>query len=311
MNGLERLTLAGHQGISLVANRAGPQNGPPVLLLHGGGQTRHAWEKTARRLADAGYRAIYPDQRGHGDSAWHEEGDYAFTDYAADLAALLRAIIDEGGRRPVVVGASLGGFAAILSEGDLAPGLMRALVLVDITPRVSLDGVAKVHGFMRERAREGFVSLADAADAVARYLPHRQRPPTAEGLRKNLRQRADGRFYWHWDPKFIDGPRPAGHEREKASVQIAAAAARLSCPVLLVRGARSELIEDVHVREYQDVVPHGTVIDVRDAGHMVAGDRNDVFGDAVIAYLGGLEDGIPAAPGAVNGKSGLPSAGTR
>jgi len=311
MNGPERLTLAGHQGISLVANRAGPQNGPPVLLLHGGGQTRHAWEKTARRLADAGYRTIYPDQRGHGDSAWHEEGDYAFIDYAADLAALLRAIIDEGGRRPVVVGASLGGFAAILSEGDLAPGLMRALVLVDITPRVSLDGVAKVHGFMRARASEGFVSLADAADAVARYLPHRQRPPTAEGLRKNLRQRADGRFYWHWDPKFIDGPRPAGHEREKATVQIAAAAARLSCPVLLVRGARSELIEDVHVREYQDLVPHGTVIDVRDAGHMVAGDRNDVFGDAVIAYLGGLEDGIPAAPGAVNGKSGLPSAGPR
>ena len=299
-----RLTLSGHQGISLVANHAGPQNGPPVLLLHGGGQTRHAWEKTARRLADAGYRVIYPDQRGHGDSAWHEQGDYAFIDYAADLAVLLHAIIDEGGRRPVVVGASLGGFAAILSEGDLAPGLMRALVLVDITPRVNLDGVAKVHGFMRERTREGFVSLADAADAVAQYLPHRQRPPTAEGLRKNLRQRADGRFYWHWDPRFIDGPRPAGHEREKVTVRLAEAAARLSCPVLLVRGARSELIEDEHVREYQDLVPHGTVIDVRDAGHMVAGDRNDVFGDAIVGYLGALDEEKPVTPGALNGGSG-------
>jgi len=304
MNGPDRLTLSGHQGISLVANQTGPENGPPILLLHGGGQTRHAWEKTARRLADAGYRVIYPDQRGHGDSAWHEEGHYAFIDYAADLAILLRAIIDEGGRRPVVVGASLGGFAAILSEGDLAPGLMRALVLVDITPRVNLDGVAKVHGFMRERTREGFVSLADAADAVAQYLPHRQRPPTAEGLRKNLRQRADGRFYWHWDPRFIDGPRPAGHEREKATVRLAEAAARLSCPVLLVRGARSELIEDEHVREYQDLVPHGTVIDVRDAGHMVAGDRNDIFGDAVITYLGALDETNPVTPGALNGGSG-------
>ncbi len=302
MNGPDGVTLVGHQGISLVANHAGPQDGPPVLLLHGGGQTRHAWEKTARRLADAGYRAIYPDLRGHGDSAWHEEGHYAFIDFAADLAALLRSIIAEGGRRPVVVGASLGGFAAILSEGDLAPGLMRALVLVDVTPRVNLDGVAKVQGFIRERAREGFVSLADAADAVARYLPHRQRPPTAEGLRKNLRRRADGRFYWHWDPKVIDGPRPAGHERDKAMVRIAAAAARLSCPVLLVRGARSELVEDAHVREFQDLVPHGTVIDVRDAGHMVAGDKNDVFGDAVIAYLGGLEEAGPVA--AVAGDSG-------
>jgi len=295
MNVPERLILAGHQGISLVADGLGPQDGPPVLLLHGGGQTRHAWEKTAIRLAGAGYRAIYPDQRGHGDSAWHEEGHYAFIDYAADLASLLRSILDEGGRQPVVVGASLGGFAAILSEGELASGLMRALVLVDVTPRVNLDGVAKVQGFMRERAREGFISLADAADAVARYLPHRRRPPSAEGLRKNLRQRADGRFYWHWDPKFIDGPRPAGHERDKAMVQISAAATRLSCPVLLVRGARSELVEDVHVREFQALVPHGTVIDVRDAGHMVAGDRNDVFGDAVIAYLGGLEEEDPAA----------------
>ncbi len=295
MNRTDRLTLPGDEGISLVANHAGPRDGPPVLLLHGGGQTRHAWEKTARRLAEDGYRAIYPDQRGHGDSAWHEEGHYAFIDYAADLALLLRAIVEEGGRRPVVVGASLGGFAAILSEGDLAPGLMRALVLVDITPRVNLDGVARIHAFMRERASEGFVSLGHAADAVARYLPHRQRPPTAEGLRKNLRQRANGRFYWHWDPRFIDGPRPAGHDRDKMTVRISAAAARLSCPVLLVRGARSELIEDEHVREFQELVPHGTVIDVRDAGHMVAGDRNDVFGDAVIAYLGKLEDGDSVA----------------
>jgi pimeloyl-ACP methyl ester carboxylesterase len=296
MSGSQHFALVGDQNISLAANFAGPENGPPVLLLHGGGQTRHAWEKTARRLADVGYRAIYPDQRGHGDSAWHEDGHYAFIDYAADLAALLRAIIAQSGRRPVVVGASLGGFAAILSEGDLAPGLMRALVLVDITPRVNLDGVARIHGFMRERAYEGFFSLADAADAVARYLPHRQRPPTAEGLRKNLRQRADGRFYWHWDPRFIDGPRPAGHERDKVTVRIVTAAKRLSCPVLLVRGARSELIEDEHVREFQELVPHGTVVDVRDAGHMVAGDRNDAFGDAVIAYLGGLEELGPALP---------------
>lgn len=197
----------------------------------------------------------------------------------------------------------------MLSEGELAPGLMRALVLVDVTPRVSLDGVARIRGFMGERARQGFSSLAEAADAVARYLPHRKRPPTAEGLRKNLRQRADGRFYWHWDPKFIDGPRAAGQDREKATNRITAAAARLSCPVLLVRGARSELVEDAHVREFQDLVRHGTVIDVRDAGHMVAGDKNDVFGDAVIAYLGGLEEENPAA--AVNGGAGPGSADPR
>ncbi|MFX5756793.1 alpha/beta fold hydrolase, partial [Acinetobacter baumannii] len=49
-----------------------------ALLLHGGGQTRHAWRATARKLAERGFTAVPVDQRGHGDSAWVDSGHYSF-----------------------------------------------------------------------------------------------------------------------------------------------------------------------------------------------------------------------------------------
>lgn len=165
---------------------------PPVLLLHGGGQTRHAFAGTAGRLAEEGFTAVTVDQRGHGDSAWPEDGAYAFADFATDASVLSRTIERETGGRPVAVGASLGGIAALLALGR-DPGAFAGLVLVDVTPRMDPAGVAQVQGFMRSRAREGFASIEEAAEAVTAYLPHRPRPRSLDGLRKNLRRDDDGR----------------------------------------------------------------------------------------------------------------------
>ena len=108
--------FTGAAGNRLVANEIG--HGPrSALLLHGGGQTRHAWAKTAHRLADAGWRVVAVDQRGHGDSAWVSDGSYAFPDYAADAAAVASAIAAPHEPAPVAVGASLGGIAALLALG--------------------------------------------------------------------------------------------------------------------------------------------------------------------------------------------------
>jgi pimeloyl-ACP methyl ester carboxylesterase len=59
----------------------------------------------------------------------------------------------------------------------------------------------------------------------------------------------------------------------------------LRLPVLLVRGARSELVTDAHVEEFLSLVPQAEYADVKGAGHMVAGDRNDAFADAVVSFL--------------------------
>jgi pimeloyl-ACP methyl ester carboxylesterase len=263
--------------------------GDAVLLLHGGGQTRHAWRKTAQDIARTGRTAYAVDQRGHGDSDWIASGDYKFSDFAADARVIADTLTARSGKPPSVIGASLGGMAALLAEGaaeNEGRNVFSALVLVDITPRVDPAGVDKVQGFMRAHAREGFGSVAEAADAVAKYLPHRPRPRSHDGLKKNLRLAPDGRWRWHWDPRFMEERGPS--MREETQAALIAAARRLKIPALLVRGASSELVQEAHAREFLELVPHAEMTDVSGARHMVAGDRNDSFSAAILDFMGRL-----------------------
>jgi len=281
----------GAAGNRLVADVFG-DSGPPVLLLHGGGQTRHAWTKTAQAIARQGYTAYALDQRGHGDSEWIADGAYAFADFAADAKTVAAELTRRAGVKPIVIGASLGGIAALLaesqSEREGGANMFSALVLVDITPHVDHTGVAKVLGFMRANAEQGFASIAEAAQAVAEYLPQRPRPKSHEGLKKNLRQSLDGRWRWHWDPRFLEGPRAVGANRSAVEAALVEAARRIQVPALLVRGASSELVKEAHAKEFLDLVPHADYVDVSGARHMVAGDRNDQFADAVLSFIGRL-----------------------
>jgi pimeloyl-ACP methyl ester carboxylesterase len=291
----------GASGNTLVGDVYG-EEGPPVLLLHGGGQTRHAWKKTGDLIARLGRVAYAIDQRGHGDSEWVADGAYQYTDFAADARVLGDTLAERSGVRPAVVGASLGGMAALL--GNSQPGTSQgqspgkssgetqhfsALVLVDITPRVDVEGVSKIQGFMRAQLREGFGSIAEAADAVAAYLPHRPRPRSHEGLKKNLRLHPDGRWRWHWDPRFLEGNRRIGAGSEEVERALVSAAKRVTIPALLVRGASSELVQEEHAKDFLKLVPHASYVDVSGARHMVAGDRNDQFAKAIETFLSNLK----------------------
>jgi pimeloyl-ACP methyl ester carboxylesterase len=272
------LELSGLSGLRLRAAAFGAEGAPPVLLLHGGGQTRHAWGGTAEALAEDGWGPLAVDLRGHGESDWAPDGDYAFESFAADVAALALACPSP----PVLVGASLGGIASLLAVGyHAAPA--RALVLVDVAPRIELAGAQRIMAFMTAQP-EGFASLEEVADAVAGYLPHRERPRDLGGLAKNLRRGDDGRLRWHWDPRFMtsDGPRVAGTDYTE---RMDAAARALRIPTLLVRGRLSDLLSEAGAQHFLELVPHARYADVSGAGHMVAGDRNDRFTKAVRDFL--------------------------
>jgi pimeloyl-ACP methyl ester carboxylesterase len=154
----KRIEFKGAEENALIADQYGT-GGQPVILLHGGGQTRHSWAAAAERIAALGHVVYSVDQRGHGESAWVPSGNYMFVHFAQDLVALCRQVIAKHGAKPVVVGASLGGFAGMLAEGAEAPGNQAALVLVDITPRVDMDGVYKILGFMGDKVEEGLARL--------------------------------------------------------------------------------------------------------------------------------------------------------
>lgn len=283
-----QVEFIGSEGNRLIADQYGSR-GQPVVFLHGGGQTRHSWDLAAARVAEQGHVVYCLDQRGHGESDWVASGNYNFSDFAADLVTVSDTVAEKHGARPVLVGASLGGLAGMLAEGAQRPGGLAALVLVDITPRMDVGGVGRILGFMGERMTEGFESVEEAADAIERYLPSRKRPGDLSGLSKNLRLHADGRYRWHWDPKFIGLKQNQDVATgEEIQLKMLEAASKLSLPVLLVRGRNSELVSPEHVREFQSLVPHSQFVDIENAGHMVAGDRNDVFAEAVQNFLNKL-----------------------
>ena len=266
-------------GVTLVADRWEPASARKgiVLLLHGGGQTRHSWQRTGIRLADNGWCALAIDARGHGDSEWAEDGDYGSNAHARDLVAVA-AGLDEP---PVLVGASMGGMASLLAQGD--HGIGRALVLVDITPRAEPGGLAKITSFM-ESGLAGFDTLDDALDAVVAYNPHRRRPPRVEGLRKNLRLR-DGRWYWHWDPRMITYRENTDDHAAVREARARAAARAVRVPTLLIRGAQSDVVSADGARDLLELIPSARHIDVGGAGHMVSGDDNDLLSGGLLDFL--------------------------
>jgi len=281
MAGPTALEFAGRDGLRIVGDLRG-DHGAPVVFLHGGGQTRHSWGDTAVEVARRGWRTLALDARGHGESEWSATGDYRLEAFAEDLRLVLGYLDGP----PVLVGASLGGLTAILLTGELAPGTARAVVLVDIVPDMEEAGAQRIGAFMVERAEAGFSSLEEVADAVAAYNPHRARPTDLSGLRKNLRERG-GRFYWHWDPRFMFAAGGSGPMEILDVDRMHVAAARMveETPVMLVRGRVSDLVSVEKAAAFCARFPAVEFADVSGAGHMVAGDRNDAFTVAVVEFL--------------------------
>jgi non-heme chloroperoxidase len=276
-----------NDGIRLTGERwRGHPGEDIVVLLHGGGQTRHSWKSTALRLARDGRTALVLDARGHGDSDWDPGKDYTLDAFVSDLVAL----VDMLDGPPVLVGASLGGITSLVAAGEY-PGLARGLVLVDIVVRPEAAGVARIASFMHAH-HDGFASLEDVAEAIAAYNPARKRPSNLDGLRKNVRLHDDGRWYWHWDPTFMqidkEPVRDADPDRR------AKAAARIDVPTLIVRGRHSDVVSDAGMAEMKRLIPHAATVDVDAAGHMVAGDDNDVFTASLEQFLVSV-DSHPAA----------------
>jgi pimeloyl-ACP methyl ester carboxylesterase len=268
-------------GIRLEAEVWGSDDGVPVLLAHGGGQSRLAWRETAVRLAGAGFFAVAVDLRGHGGS--DRAADYSLTAFRDDIVSLAQRL-----GRPALVGASLGGQSSLLAEGETDGGVARALVLVDVAPTLEPDGVRRIMAFM-ERHLDGFASLDEAVEAVIAYQPHRPARPDAGGLRRYLREGTDRRLYWHWDPAFL---RQARSHIDLVWERATAAARGVSVPTLLVRGGRSDVLGPAGVEELCRLIPHAEVRDIAEAHHMVAGDENDAFTATVLEFLR-LKSGPP------------------
>ena len=272
----------GQGGLKIAADVWGSDNKKLVILLHGGGQTRHAWGETGKKLAEAGYHSVALDLRGHGDSEWHSDADYTIKAYKEDLVSIIKEI-----NKPAsLIGASLGGMASLLLAGDeVNSNLCTALIMVDIGIYPDPAGSDRIVSFMLS-GEAGFESLEDVAKSISDYLPHRQKPKDLQGLKKNLRLKEDGKYYWHWDPRFIRR-RPGLRDKGYFDLQLKAAQ-KVVVPTLLMRGALSDVVTMEDVEYFLSVIGHAKFVEIEKAAHMIAGDRNDGFAEEAIKFLRSL-----------------------
>ncbi|MEM7708897.1 MAG: alpha/beta hydrolase [Pseudomonadota bacterium] len=246
---------------------------PPVLLLHGGGQTGWSWRKTAHSLVQQEWQCLVPDLRGHGKSAFAD--GYQLDHFAADVGYVTDQLCKTP---PVAVGASLGGVSALMAQAERP--MLRALVLVDIVPDWESNGIEQIIAFLKSYP-EGFASVDEAQQAIAKYLPHRSRPADATGLKNNLRQR-NGRWHWHWDPKLLAA---VTQHVAQWPERITRACRSISIPTLLISGERSEVVSERGAKRLLELIPHAQHVVIKDAHHMVAGDSNQPFTAAVLDFL--------------------------
>lgn len=270
----------GDDDLTLIADEwnrgvADPER-PTILMLHGGGQNRLSWKNTGQVLADSGLHVVALDARGHGDSDRAPNGEYSLNRMVRDAAAVVSQI----GRPVALIGASMGGMTGILLAQQLGPQVVSKLVLVDVVPRFEQAGTSRIANFM-SRHVHGFDTLEQAADAIADYLPHRQRPRNLDGLKKNLRHH-NGRWHWHWDPAFVT----SASDEPFADVDVLEQAAiSLSIPILLIRGKLSDVVSEQGVTDFLAKVPRAEFVELSDAGHTAAGDDNDAFSAAVVSFV--------------------------
>ncbi|MET0256525.1 MAG: alpha/beta hydrolase [Luteibacter sp.] len=277
-----KASLVSIDGIALATQRWHGERSPALLFAHGFGQTRHAWNGAARALAAEGFDATTFDARGHGESERVPRGDYHMEQFVADLLTVAAESRSADGRAPVLVGASMGGLLGLVAAGEAAGDApFSALILVDITPRWETAGVERILGFMRAHP-DGFASYDEAASAVEAYLPQRRERKTESQLKPLLRPGPDGRLRWHWDPALLDG---LIAESERYQPRLFEAAAKVTVPVLLISGTRSDVVSSHTVDEFLRLVPHARHVALHDATHMVAGDANDAFTREIAAFM--------------------------
>ena len=223
----------GASGNRLVASEMGAA-GHPVLLLHGGGQTRHAWSRTARRLAEAGYHALALVQRGHGDSAWAPDADYTTAAFLADLEGFAAHL---GWDRFTLMGLSMGGINAITFAGT-HPEQVARLVIVDVGPEINQAGVEAIRRFVSGGPEE--IDSFDEFVALAhRFNPRRSIENIRERLSHNLRRQPNGKWTWKFDRVFRDPERV----RPRDSAALWELVGKIRAPSLIVRVEHSDVLD--------------------------------------------------------------------
>jgi len=268
------LSIPAADGLHLAADGYGPEAAPAIFLAHGGAQCRHVWADTARFLAAGGHRAVTLDLRGHGDSDRARPPRYDPWDFARDFGAAARWWRTAHGHAPHFVGASLSGAAGLIAAGLLSTDVFASLTLVDSTPRINTGALDKAKHIFAQGIEEGFATMEQAARVAAL-------PPERARVEQLMREGADGRWRWRWDPALVG----LFHHNDEVRRQCEEAARHLTMPAHLIRAELSDFVDDATTAALLALAPHVQVTIMPQARHVVTGDPEGRYARAILAFV--------------------------
>lgn len=238
---------------------------PELVLLHGGGQNAHTWDTVAMAL---GRPLIAIDLPGHGHSDGSIRGAASLAEVGADIATVVRRLAPHAA---AVVGMSLGGLTT-LALYDVAPELVRRIVLVDVLPSRDDAATAVIGKFINGPA--SFPDFDELLKRTMEFNPTRSESSLRRGILHNALQQADGTWVWrHSRNRDIvpEAPTTDADERSEAMWRIIE---RVQVPMLLARGMESSsILRDEHEAELRRRQPAARIEHVEGAGHSIQGDR--------------------------------------
>lgn len=237
---------------------------PRLVLVHGGAQNAHTWDTVALAL---GVPLVALDLAGHGHSDWRDDGLYSHENLADDVAIAIELLAPHA---RAVVGMSLGGLTA-LAVAHRAPHLVKHLVFVDITPGVNAQKAKAVIDFVN--GPQSFASFDELLARTKEHNPTRSESSLRRGILHNAHQLADGSWQWRYDRR--------GHARSTTVDQQNAdqfsglwdAISELACPLLVVRGGLSPVVDDADIAEVKRRKASAEIVMVEGARHSIQGDR--------------------------------------
>jgi esterase len=254
----------------------GVKGRPPIVFLHGGGLNAHTWDIVCLMLR-RDYHCVALDQRGHGDSEWEPTADYSFESQIKDIEGFVERL---GLERPLLVGHSMGGFAA-MGYAMRHAATMAGLVLVDVGPELSMDGAKRIREFVsQDRVLDSIDEFVQRAMA---FNPMRNPALLRRSLLHNLRQLPNGKWTWKHDPNRHSPDFAV--ERDTRAKQIRDEIHRISCPTLVLRGARSDVFTDENAAKFANELPRGRSVRVPEAGHTIQGDNPRGLLDALQPFM--------------------------
>jgi pimeloyl-ACP methyl ester carboxylesterase len=236
----------------------------PILFLHGGALTAHTWDLCCLALRDE-FHCIALDQRGHGDTDWAPDADYSIGAQREDI----RGFADRLGLdRFVLVGQSMGAING-LAFAVTHPERLSALVMIDAGPEVRRRGSSRIREFVN--GGEKPETLEEIIERALAFNPRRDPQILRRSLMHNLRRQPDGTWSWKYDRSRFQRLDQDTHLAERRG--LADNLANVTCPVLVVRGAESDVFHQDDAERLAKNFPDGRQITIAQAGHTVQGDN--------------------------------------